>query len=57
MDGDARYERPCKWLLATGAAINWVAAMLVVLTQEESVLVSQHAGIQGLVQWLARVVG
>ena len=27
---DARYERPCRWLLAVAAGIHWVAALLVI---------------------------
>jgi hypothetical protein len=30
MDTDARYERPCRWLLAVAAAVHWVAAALVI---------------------------
>ena len=30
MDNDARYERPCKWILAVAAGIHWVAAALVI---------------------------
>ena len=58
MDGDARYERPCKWLLTTGAIINWIAAVLIVLNHQEGVLVSQHAsGLNELAQWLASTLG
>jgi hypothetical protein len=58
MDGDARYERPCKLLLAVGAAINWIAAMLVVLNHQEDVMVSQHASrLNELAQWVANMLG
>jgi hypothetical protein len=30
MDTDARYERPCRWLLAVAAGIHWVAAALMI---------------------------
>ena len=55
MDGDARYERPCKWLLATGAMINWVAAMLVMLNNQEGELISRYAS--DLARWLAVAIG
>ena len=45
MDPDLRYARPCKWLLATGAAINWVAAMLVVLNAQEGEAIGRYAGL------------
>jgi cobalamin biosynthesis protein CbiG len=58
MDGDTRYERPCKWLLATGAMINWIAAVLIVLNHQQDVLVSQHAGdLNDLARWLANMLG
>lgn len=36
MNPDLRYERPCRWLLAVGAGINWVAAMLVISNRVET---------------------
>jgi hypothetical protein len=30
MDTDARYERPCRWLLAVAGGIHWIAAALVI---------------------------
>jgi hypothetical protein len=44
MDSDLRYVRPCKWLLAAGAAINWVAAMLVVLNAQGGEAIGRYAG-------------
>ena len=34
MDNDARYERPCKWVLAVAAGIHWVAAALVLISSD-----------------------
>ena len=55
MDPDLRYERPVKWLLATGAAINWVAAMLVVLNNQEEEFFSRYAS--DVARWLAVALG
>lgn len=55
MDPDLRYERPVKWLLAAGAAINWIAAMLVLLNNREGEFVGRYAG--DIVAWLPRYLG
>ena len=58
MDPDLRYERPVKWLLAAGAAINWVAAMLVVLNSQEVEYVSRYAGsLRDAAHWLLNSLG
>ena len=30
MDSDARYERPCRWMLAIAAGIQWTAVALAI---------------------------
>jgi hypothetical protein len=57
MDADLRYERPCRWLLAVGAGINWVSAMLVI-TGAEGEAASRYAqSIQPLLETIIRVLG
>jgi hypothetical protein len=57
MDDDLRYARPCRWLLAVGAGINWVAAMLVISGRSEVVSASELAqAIEPLLNSLVRAL-
>lgn len=45
MNPDLRYERPCRWLLAVGAGINWIAAMLVISNRADAAPALHYARI------------
>jgi hypothetical protein len=44
MDNDARYERPCKCVMAVAGGIHWVVAALILADREvEGEFISRYA--------------